>query len=145
MFCVTPNKARKRGISFKGRCVEDQPNLHYLLLLVPKTLPIGTKLIFFIKRNHIKCMSFCGGGMRRNQNINNTFWCKVVSLSSLLSHVEHPEDYGSFEDRDDGLSNREHLQMVGDLCGDGQLFFMHLKYQVPLRTDNQISVILLAA
>lgn len=83
--------------------------------------------------------------MRRNQNINNTFWCKVVSLPSLLSHVEHPEDYGSFEDRDDGLSNGEHLQMVGDLCGGGQLFFMHLKYQVPLRTDNQISVILLAA
>lgn len=124
-FCVTPNKARKGGISFKGRWVEDQPTLHSLLLLVPKTLPIGTKLVFFIKRNHIKCMSLCGGRKRRSQNINNTFWCKVVSLPSLLSHVEHPEDCGSFEDKDDGLSNGEHLQMVGDLCCDGQLFFMH--------------------
>lgn len=91
-------------------------------------------------------MSLCGGRKRRSPNINNTFWCKVVSLPNLLSHVEHPEDCGSFEDKDDGLSNGEHLQMVGDLCCDGQLFFfMHLKYQVPLRNDNQIAVILPAA
>lgn len=62
VFCVTPSKAGKRRISFKCRHVEDHPILYSLTLLVPKTLPTGTKLVLFvIKNNLIKCMSLCRG------------------------------------------------------------------------------------
>lgn len=79
-----------------------------------------------------------------------TFWCTVVSLPSL-SHVEHPEDYGWFEDGDnDGISTGGYLQMFRDLCrkdgpGEGQLVFPHVKCQVPLRTDIEIAATLSAA
>lgn len=50
--------------------------------------------------------------------------------------MEHPEDYGRFEDRDDGISNGECLQMVGDLCRRGDYQLVFYAFKMPSTTKN---------